>query len=401
MPGFDVKLRRPAHRITTDREAVEVARALAPWLAAEAAARDRDRILPGREIDAYSASGLWGITVPAEHGGAGVSAATLAEVTAIISQADPSIGQIPQNHWYMVEAIRLDASEAQKAFFFELILSGSRIGNAYSERDTKRATEHNTRLRRTEAGLILNGKKFYSSGVLYADWIAAVARDDEDRVVIAFVPANAGGVTVIDDWSSFGQRTTASGTTLFENVRVDPAHVVPHHLAFERPTPMGPLAQIIHAAVDVGIARAAFADTLAHARRARPWIDSGKEHASEDPYTIATIGRLRTDVHAADAMLARAGRAVDQATAAPSEDNVAAASVAVAEVKILANDAALATANTLFELAGTRSTLAGAGLDRHWRNARTHTLHDPVRWKYHAIGNFFLNEVKPPRYGAL
>ena len=400
MPGSE-RQRPAAHRIATDAEALDVARRLAPSFAAEASLRDRDRVHPEREIDSFSASGLWAITVPRDHGGAGVSAATLAEVTAIISEADSSIGQIPQNHWYMVEALRLDATEAQKRFFFDLVLAGTRFGNAYSERDSKRATEHKTRLRRTDDGLILRGTKYYSSGVLHADWIAAVARDDEDRVVIAFLPAGTPGVTIVDDWSSFGQRTTASGTTIFDDVRVDPAHVVAHQAAFDRPTPMGPLAQIIHAAVDVGIARAALADTLLGARRARPWVDSGKENAAEDPYTLAIIGRLQTDVSAASSMLARAGRLVDRATIEPTEETVAQASLAVAEAKILANDAALAASNTLFELAGTRSTLAANNLDRHWRNARTHTLHDPVRWKYHAIGNYHLNGVKPPRYGAL
>ena len=399
MPGSD---RRPgAHRIATDREALDIARSLAPALAAEASARDRNRTHPHAEIDRFSASGLWGITVPRAYGGAEVSAVTLAEVTAIISQADSSIGQIPQNHWYMVEALRLDGFEAQKTFFFDLVLSGTRFGNAYSERGTVRATEHATRLRQTANGPILNGTKYYSSGVLHADWIAAVARDDENRVVIAFVRAGTEGVEVIDDWSSFGQRTTASGTTNFQDVRVDPAHIVPHHAAFDRPTSMGPLAQIIHAAVDVGIARAALADTLIHARQARPWVDSGHDKATDDPYTLAIVGRLQTDVDAASAMLARAGRFVDAASLEPDEQAVAEASVAVAEAKILANDAALATSNILFELAGTRSTVAAANLDRHWRNARTHTLHDPVRWKYHAIGNYHLNAVKPPRYGAL
>ncbi len=401
MPGFDRPTRQPAHRIATDREAVEAARRLAPVLAANASERDRDRIHPRREIDAFSASGLWGITVPREYGGADVSASTLAEVTAIVAEADASIGQIPQNHWYMLEALRLNGSWRQKAFFFDLALSGARFGNAYSERHSRRATDHETRLLETGEGLILDGTKFYSTGVLHADWIAAVARDRDDQVVIAFVPSGAEGVTIVDDWSSFGQRTTASGTTVLSSVRVDPAHVLAHHEAFDVPTAMGPFAQIIHAAVDVGIARAALADTLAHTRRARPWIDSGRETAPEDPHTLAIIGRLQTDMHAASAMLARAGRFVDAARAEATEQTVAEASVAVAEAKILANDTALATSNTLFELAGTRSTLAAHNLDRHWRNARTHTLHDPVRWKYHAIGNFRLNDVKPPRRGAI
>jgi hypothetical protein len=25
-------------------------------------------------------------------------------------------------------------------------------------------------------------------------------------------------------------------------------------------------------------------------------------------------------------------------------------------------------------------------------------FHDPVRWKYHAVGNYYLNGIKPPRH---
>ena len=57
---------------------------------------------------------------------------------------------------------------------------------------------------------------------------------------------------------------------------------------------------------------------------------------------------------------------------------------------------------TLAEIAAqTGATLDGIGLDRFWRNTRVHTLHDPVRWKYHAVGNFHLNDRLPPRHGAI
>ncbi len=397
------RLGRPdAHRIGNDADALRTARGLASGFAAGAAARDRDRRLPYQEIDRSSSAGLWAITVPSEHDGADVSAATLASVTAILSAADSSIGQVPQNHFYMVEALRLDGTEAQKLFFFDLVLRGTRFGNAFSEKHSKRATEFTTRLRRAGADYVLDGEKFYSSGVMFADWIAAVANDDDGRTVIAFLPADAPGITRRDDWSSFGQRTTASGTTLFQNVHVPAEFVVPHQLAFDRPTAMGPLAQIIHAAVDAGIARAALDETASFVRtKSRPWIDSGQERATDDPYTIADIGRMRTDLHAAEAMLARAGRVVDRARAEPDDATVAAASVAVAEAKILTTEIAMLATNKLFELSGTRSTLAEHALDRHWRNARTHTLHDPVRWKYHTVGNFYLNGTSPPRYGAI
>jgi alkylation response protein AidB-like acyl-CoA dehydrogenase len=128
----------------------------------------------------------------------------------------------------------------------------------------------------------------------------------------------------------------------------------------------------------------------------RPWIDSGQDRAAEDVYTIAAIGDLQVRLHAADAMLRRAGLIIDAASDDETADSVAGASVAVAEAKILTTEIAILAANKLFELAGTRSTLAEHGLDRHWRNARVHTLHDPVRWKFHAIGNHALNGVNPP-----
>lgn len=391
-----------AAQIRDDAEALAVAHSLAAEFAPTAAERDRDRRLPRAEIDRFSQSGLWAITVPREYGGAGVSAATLAEVTAIVSAADGSIGQIPQNHFFVVEAIRLTGSEAQKRFWFGRVLAGERFGNALSESGTKTAHDYKTVLRRQGDKLYLDGRKFYSTGALFAHWVAAVAKDDDGRLIFAFLRPDTPGVTLIDDWSGFGQRTTGSGTTVFEHAEVDSFAVIPFQNAFDIPTSMGPLAQIIHAAVDIGIGRAALTDTIDFVKRhSRPWIDSGRDRAVDDPYTIAQIGELTIRQNAAEALLARSGRAVDRAATEPTEETVALASVAVAEAKALGTEAALAAANKVHELAGTRSTLAAHNLDRHWRNVRVHTLHDPVRWKYAAVGNFYLNGISPPRHGAI
>jgi SfnB family sulfur acquisition oxidoreductase len=392
----------PAHRIKSDAEALTVARELATRFAPGAAVRDRDRQLPFAELDEYSQSGLWGISVPQAYGGAGVSYATLAEVTAIISAADSCIGQIPQNHFYMVEALRLDGSLAQQQFFFERVLDGDRFGNAFTEVGTRTILDLKTRVAADGERFILNGKKFYSTGAIFAHWVSVVAFNDANQFVIAFVKRDSPGVTLIDDWTCMGQRTTASGSAIFENVMLEAADIVLHQAAFERPTPMGPIAQILHAAVDTGIARAALADTVHFVRSyTRPWIDSGQEHGYEDLYSIAMVGDLQMRVHATDALLERAGHVIDRAVANPNEDTVAEASVAVAEAKAMSTEVALLATNKLFELAGTRATLDEYNLHRHWRNARAHTVHDPVRWKYHAIGNFVLNGIKPPRNGAI
>ncbi|KYC38947.1 SfnB family sulfur acquisition oxidoreductase [Scytonema hofmannii PCC 7110] len=396
---FVTRTHQKAFVIRDDREAIKIAHELAAEFVKGDSERDKQRQIPLNEVNKYSQSGLWGITVPREYGGSFVSNVTLAEVTKIISEADSSLGQIPQNHLYIVESIRLDGTEDQKRFFFDLILQGKRFGNAFSEIGTKSVNDVQTRLQKSGSGYVLNGRKFYSSGALVADWIPVIARNDDDKTVIAIVESGTPGLTVIDDWSSFGQRSTASGTTIIENVQVSAEQVIPHYLAFERPTTQGPIAQIIQAAVDVGIAKAALRDTIHYVRNyTRPWIDSTVEHGYEDPLSIYNVGHLTIQVHAAEQLLRRSGEYIDRAIADPTDTSVAEASVAVAEAKALATEAAILTTNKLFELAGTKSTLEEYNLDRHWRNARTHTLHDPVRWKYYAVGNYFLNQVNPPRH---
>jgi SfnB family sulfur acquisition oxidoreductase len=391
--------RPPAHVIRSDAEALDIAAALAARFAPGAAERDRARRLPHEEIDAFSASGLWAITVPRAFGGAEVRQTTLVEVFRRIAAADPSIAQIPQNHFSVVNALALDGSEAQQRFFFGEILRGQRLGNAVSETGTKSLRESRTRIVRdgTE-GFRITGRKAYSTGALFADWVPVSARDADNKPWLAIVPRDAAGLTVIDDWSGFGQRTTASGSVLLEDVAVQAWQLVPS-LRFARPTLAGPLSQILQAAIDAGIAHAALADTRAFVTtRTRPWIDSGVDQASADPLTLSEVGRLRLQLRAADALLDRAAAMLDATPALSTPEQAGEASLAVAEAKILTTEVALAAANKLFELAGTASTLQEHGLDRHWRNARTHTLHDPVRWKYHALGDHYLNGKLPPHH---
>ncbi|MCY1516904.1 Dibenzothiophene desulfurization enzyme C [compost metagenome] len=168
----------------------------------------------------------------------------------------------------------------------------------------------------------------------------------------------------------------------------------------EVPSIQGAVSQLIQAAIDAGIAEAAIDDAIAFIReRSRPWVDAGVERASEELFTIAEIGRLKTELNAANALLERAGQVLDEVSAAPIDDEAAArASIAVAEAKVLTTEISLLASEKLFELAGSRASLAEFNLDRHWRNARVHTLHDPVRWKVQAVGAYHLNGARPARH---
>lgn len=387
----------PAHIIKSDAEAIDVATKLAAEIAPGAAIRDRDRIWPVKELDAFSQSGLWSINVPKKFGGPEVSYATLAKVIEIVSAADSSIGQIAQNHLGVVAAIRTVSDEAQQTLLFAEVLRGTRFGNAFSEFGSKRAADFETKFVDAGDHVIVNGQKFYSSGALLAHLVPIVALDDEGRAWYAIAERDAPGLTVIDDWSSFGQRTTLSGTVILNNVKVPKTHLVPGYKGYAEPTADGAIFQIIQVAVDTGIAQAAIDETISFVRtKSRAWVDSGVDHAWDDPYTIQAVGDLTLRLHAAQALLEKAGHAIDRAIQNPNAETVAEAQIVTAEAKILSTEIAIAATNKLFELAGTRSTLAEHHLDRHWRNARTHTLHDPVRWKYSILGKFFLNGEKPP-----
>src|SRR6478672_11361311 len=373
--------------VLTAAQAVRVAGLLADALSVEAAHRDAHRVLPATELESLTASGLLAITVPAEHGGADLPAEAVAEVFRLIASGDPSVAQIPHSHFVYV--------------------------NAQSEVGTRHVRDIRTTLTPSGAGWLLNGTKGYSTGALFADWIPVLAHLDTESdpgqgpLHVAWVERTAPGVTVVDDWDGLGQRTTASGTVVLQDVAVQAARITPYHLTFEGPQTYGAFAQLLHAAIDAGIARAALAEAAAFvSTKSRPYPDAGVERAVDDPLVVHAFGEMELQVRAAEALLAEAGRAVDAATLLErtgelTEEAAARASLAVAAARASSTQASVDVSSRLFEVAGTRSALASLDLDRHWRNARTHTLHDPAAWKVQHLGRFAVDGTLPPNHGQL
>ncbi|MGA9698703.1 MAG: acyl-CoA dehydrogenase family protein, partial [Acinetobacter sp.] len=221
-----------AHIIQSDAEALEIARALAEQFKQNAVQRDAERILPFEQIEAYSQSGLWAITVPKQYGGAEVSSYTVAQVIALMSGVDGSIGQIPQNHFYGLEILRNTGTEQQKQKLYAEVLKGARFGNALAEFKTKTAAQKQTAISRTEHGFLVKGEKFYCTGSLFAHRIPTLVKDEQGREFLAFIPRQSQGLELVDDWSGFGQRTTGSGTVKFSNVFVEAEDVIPFDTAY-------------------------------------------------------------------------------------------------------------------------------------------------------------------------
>ena len=399
-----------ATRITSVEAALGAADRLSRSFTEAAGARDAHRILPHEQVLALKESGLLALTVPTEYGGLDVPVSVLAEVMRLVAHGDPSIGQIPHSHFTFLEALRLQGTPEQQAYFYGLVLDGALFANAQSERGPHPVDVDTTTLTASGPGYVLDGRKYYSTGALFADWlIVRASRSDGSGLVptaatpkaIAFVPHDARGLEVVDDWDGMGQRTTASGTVTLDAVEVPPEHVVEFSPIFTRPTVYGARAQLLHAALDVGIATAALEEGVRQAANARPHFEASVSSAVEDPTLVQVAGELTVTVRGAQALLAEAARRVDAARADLTEDSAAAASIAVAIAKVAAARSAVEAGSALFEFGGTRSASASGNLSRYWRDARTHTLHDATRWKIRHIGNYTLSGTKPPRHGQL
>ena len=388
------------HVIENDLEAIHAAYHVADFALEGRNDRDQQRFLPFAEIDLFSQKGLGGIRIPKQFGGAFVSNKTLAHVFRILNKADSSVGQIPQNQIALLNMIQIMGTEQQKQFIYQEILQGKRLANGGPERHTKDSKTLNTLLTLEEGHYFVDGEKFYSTGSSFAHWLAIKAIHPEGHVVLTIVNRDAAGVEVVDNWNGFGQRTTSSGTVKLDHVEVDPLLIFDERKLSAQPFYRGAYSQLMQVAIDVGIAEAAFSDTVTAVQKARPIVDAQVEKASFEHYTLQEVGKSNVLLDAAILLLDEAAEYLDELDQLESvtDEQAAKASILVAEAKIYANDAALHISEKLLELGGSRSSLSQHNLDQHWRNARVHTLHDPVRWKLHALGDYYLNHQLPARH---
>lgn len=399
--------------LATAHEALQTATAVALNISEGVVDRELSGVLPETALKDVARSGLLGISVPGEFGGPDLSRATVVEVLRILAVADSAVSQLLLSHFVLLEAIRgLEHAEPAPSIYRD-VLEGAQLGNATVERGTRTSVErHTTVARREDGSWLLNGTKYYATGTLGASWIAVAAQiagTAPTHAATVFVQPTDAGVTLnLDRWSAFGQRGTASGEVEFRDVVVDARYVVDEGAAPDPstapPSVLGAFDQALHAAVDIGIARAALQDG-AHfvTTRSRPWFEAGVERADEEPHVVRRFGELTARLYALEALLARGAALVDDALAAPPviRDRAAAASLQVAAAKALAQEFAVEIASGIFELTGTSATDRAFALDRHWRNVRVHSLHDPARWKYVHLGNHTLRGTVPPRLGVL
>lgn len=380
------------------------AAATLPRIAAESAEREASRRLPTQEVRHLMACGLGTWRVPAEFGGPAASISSLFDFIVDLGAADPNIAQAIRSHFGFVEMLRQCPSREQQRHWFTRVLRGDLFAIASGERSGAQG-EIQTRLRKHDDKLILTGEKYYSTGVLYADWVSVRALDDDNHQQSVVIPTTCEGVDRVDDWDAVGQRLTASGTTRLDSVHVDEDAVLTAGAVGTGRTKAAPYLQLFLAAIEVGIARNALTDAVDFTQRhARPIKHGLADRSIDDPYVQHAIGEMSARVYTAEAGVRRAAEVlgrVDQA----DEDSVAAhealltASIEVAQAQFIAVESAMKVGELLFDVAGASITERSHNLDRHWRNARTLANHNPRAYKARTIGAFHLDGVEPPTSG--
>ncbi|MFG2222785.1 acyl-CoA dehydrogenase family protein [Streptomyces sp. NPDC048644] len=380
---------------------------LSARLRADAAALEARRELPYKSVELVRDSGVGALRVPVEHGGRGGSLAALFRAVVDLAEADSNVAQALRPHFGFVELLISQGTETERERWFPLVAGGALFGNAASERGTAHPGEIRTRITADGEHFRVDGTKFYSTGSLFADYVVAIALDDEERRVRVVLPRDREGLELADDWDALGQRTTASGTTRLRQVRAFADEVAVDATARQRRTHLGPYYQLYLAAVHTGIAKAAVADAVEYAQdKARPVQHAGVARAVDDPLVQHTVGSIAALGYAAEAAVLRAADALDEALAVRGTDGVAGlpdalhdAAVQVSQVQVVAARAALDAGERLYDVGGASATLREHHLDRHWRNARTLASHNPVAHKARVAGDWLLNGTPPPLNG--
>jgi len=372
---------------------------LLPLIGAGAAERERQRVLPFEWLRRFADAGLYTLHVPQRLGGPGGRVRDVIGLILDVAAVDSNVAQALRPGFGFVETVlSLDQPELS-ALWLPKVLAGQVFGNAGWERGGPNG-QITARLRRDGDSLRINGTKFYSTGALYADWISSMALNDDGQETGFTVPRDRPGLQLLDDFDAIGQRLTASGTTVFEQVLVQPHEVRPP-LPRDRRSPIPPFYQLVLAAVAAGIARNALADATHLAQHhARPIKHSSAKRSVDDPYVQETIGQIAAQAFAAEATVLHAAQAIDAAwDQALSATALTEASVTVAQAQHFAVQAGLTASELAFDVAGATATLREHNLDRHWRNARTVANHNPRQWKAAAVGNWLLTGTEPPTSG--
>ncbi|WP_151825203.1 acyl-CoA dehydrogenase family protein [Acinetobacter bereziniae] len=360
-------------------------------------AREQQRSLPYEQINWLKQAGFGALRVPVKFGGDGVSLPQLFQLLIELAKADSNIVQALRGHFAFVED-RLNAHKvADQTLWLKRFVQGDLVGNAWTEIGQVKIGDVITRVKQKNNQLLVNGKKYYSTGTIFADWVDLFAYDETtDQHVIAAISRHASGVQVLDDWDGFGQKTTGSGTLSLTDVAIERDHILPFEQRFKYQTAFY---QVIHLATLSGIAQSAVA-TFIHEvqKRDRIFSHGNADLVRNDPQILQVIGKASAQAYASETITLRTAEALQKAYLSHFGEseikNIQAnndAELESAQGQVVISALVLELTSQLFNALGASASTTSKQLDRFWRNARVVSSHNPLVYKEKLIGDWEVN----------
>ncbi|SAL47438.1 acyl-CoA dehydrogenase family protein [Caballeronia humi] len=375
--------------------------ALAEEIGVDAAEREIRRELPFTAFDAFRRSGLGALRIPVERGGLGGTLEDAIHVVTTLAAAESNVAHALRVHFDVVESMRLAPLTPFHDRQVRRIVEGALFGGASGEQGTARAGEIETVLRREGDHFRVTGKKYYTTGTAYADFVRTNLVNEDGKGVTAIIPVRAEGLQVLDDWDGMGQRMTASGSVVFDNVRVDPNEVIEKGYSSLVGRHGGAYRQLHLVAVAAGIVRNVVADARKYVTaHGRPVLHSTAPTAREDVFIQQVVGELSALSHTIDVLVRDNARVLGVSSDAilhgdPAADElVLQGALATARTQVVVGKLALQAGERLFDAGGASATSRKHNFDRHWRNLRTIFSHNPLHHKAKVVGDYVLNGVK-------
>jgi alkylation response protein AidB-like acyl-CoA dehydrogenase len=376
---------------------LRTARRLSDEFEATAIEREQREEAPVAELAKLRETGLVNLLIRKDLGGGGGSLADAVRVVAEISKGDAAIGALLAFHYYVSFVPRLwdfrgDAAEIQRR---------SAAGNWLWANVHQPGVGKFIARPAGDGGFVINGTKRWATGGPLADVTDVIAqRTDRRELLFAVLPTDREGVSWRDDWDHLGLRLTATVTVDFTDVVIGPDEVIAstHDAPQDRFPPLYTAFVLpLYSAVFVGATRAALTRTRDYLRgRTRPRLAAAGVAPVDDPLTQRLLGHHLAELEVAQeftySVADRVWEAWGNRLALTDRDRGELAAYAGAARRLTA-DVALEATPDVYELTGTWAAINSYGLDRHWRDVRTLSLHDSLAQSLASIGDFYVNDT--------
>ena len=393
----------------SERVAAILARlpALAEEIGRGAAERDLARELPFAIFRRIREEGIGTLRIPERLGGPGGSIADVIHALSVLATGDSNVAHALRSHFHFSETLRLAPDLLARSDDARLILEGFLFGGGHTELGTARPGEVTALLAKAPRGYRLNGRKYYTTGSAFADFLSISAVNEQGEPVQVRLPVGRPGVEILDDWDGMGQRLTASGGIELSNVEVGEDEFILVARGGPASRHVATFRQLVLMACQAGSVRSLLAEAIDYTRKqARPITHSHAETAREDLFVQRQVGELAAISHTIDVLIADAAATLDRSAAAllggdPGSDRIITESaISVARAQIVLGPLALQAAEGIFNVGGASATSRRRNFDRHWRNIRTIMSHNPLFYKEQVVGDYLLNGTLPPNEGG-